>query len=219
MSGIQAMMFGGGKLPPTLTFNGSYQSNTSATSVSTSFSIGTADSTRVVIIALGAGKDSGGFASNPYSSVTIGGVSATLAVYSNVNTACGPAIYYASVPTGTSATVSFSIAAACHPILVDCWSVTNLSSSTPSATNSAGGTATSQSASLTIPTYGFAIGCAGTGAASPTLSSWTNLTAQTSYSQSNGAIWTSSYNTSGAATRTVTFTSSITADLVVAAWS
>ena len=218
MSGIQAMMFNSAS-GPTLTFNGSYQSNTSATSVSTSFSIGAANSTRVVIIAFGAGKDSGGFASNPYSSVTIGGVSATLAVYSNVNTATAAVIYYASVPTGTSATVSFSIAAACHPILVDCWSATDLSSSTPSATNGTGGTATSQSVSLTIPSSGFAIGCVGSASNSPTLSSWTNMTAQTAYSQSNGAIWTASYNISGAATRTANFTSSIGADLVVAAWS
>lgn len=183
-----------------------------------SLTIGTADPTRVVIVGLGFSKSSGSWGANPISSVTIGGVSATQ-VGSQVLTPVGVdtvvSFYIAAVPTGTTATVAVTLAANTQRGFVSVWSATNLMSSTPTATNSATGTSSGPSASLTIPSLGFGLGFVmGRGASN----TWTNLTERND--QAVGADTASGADSTTAGTPTISTTTNSQSDsaMVLAAW-
>ena len=198
----------------------SYVTNTSANSATNSqsfagVSIGTAASNRYVIATIYESKQSGNWSANPISSVTIGGVSATLAGTQVTNNATVVAIYYANVPTGTTATFAWTLAANTIETVLGVYRVVDLVSATPTATASA--TTTNPSASLAIPTNGFGIGIAGVNTL--TTFTWTNLTenfdVQAGASTASGAMNTSS----GTSTRTATPGTNDKQALTMAAWN
>lgn len=122
--------------PLTLTFLNNYATETDPDTSSktfTSVDFGTPASDRYIIAAVGARNDSGTF-----SSITIGGVTATIVVqHLDGNTASGIAI--AAVPTGTSGNVVINLSGSHESYYLGVWSVTGLSSPTAVATDTSTG--------------------------------------------------------------------------------
>lgn len=190
--------------------------NTSTSSQSfAGISIGTAASNRYVIAAIFESKASGSWSADPISSVTIGGISATLAGTQVTNNANVVALFYANVPTGTTATFAWTLAANTIDTVLGVYRVVDLVSSTPTATASS--TAIPPAASLAIPTNGFGIGFAGVNASSSF--TWTNMTENfdsvVGSSTASGALNTSS----GTSTRTATPGTNDKQVLTLAAWN
>lgn len=124
--------------PPTASFVASAQDTTNTTvHTFTNLSIGAADSTRYVYIAvhmIGAAP----------TSVTIGGTAGTLVACQAGSTA-RVCFYYRAIPTGTTATVVVTHAANINNVGVASWRVINLNSPTPTASNFSASTPASYS--------------------------------------------------------------------------
>jgi hypothetical protein len=160
---------------------------TSDVTDSTSYSfgsrnIGAADPSRYVI----AGVVGTGINGSTISSVTIGGIGATLVV-ERTNGAVDAAIYIAAVPTGTTATVVVNFSAQKGRAMLYLWRAIGLRSSTAAATASTA-TAVSNvlSVSLAVPAFGFAIGVAADNATTTTLT-WSGLTKDGDVPSAEGA--------------------------------
>jgi hypothetical protein len=108
------------------TYNGYYNSESNSTSYSSSFSIGSAptgDQNRLVVVcASGTGNNSGAYING----CTIGGVTATQAQYtysSDPDDLTQNVIYYASIASGTSLTVTVTLGASTDRFGMSCLSV------------------------------------------------------------------------------------------------
>jgi hypothetical protein len=117
-------------------------------------SIGAADPSRYVI----AGIVGTGLNASSFSSVTIGGVSATQIV-ERANGVTDAAIYIAAVPTGTTTTVAANFSASKGRAMVFLWRAIGLRSASASATSStATAVANVLSLTLAVPAFGFVVG-------------------------------------------------------------
>lgn len=165
---------------------------------------GDASAGRIIVVAVGISTDT------TISSVSIGGISATLAV-SDVQTGVTAAIYYANVPTGTSGTVVVN--ASSNAAI----GVYKLENATATPTNTGSRTPRDGDATLfcTVPVNGFGIVCVTdeeTGSHTAT-----NYTEQYDVTAGDGM-------TGGSFTETATLTCSNTTDnlgrkvLVYASW-
>lgn len=153
------------------------QSTSSATDASeytfSSQNLGDAAADRYIIVAVGS-RDSG-TTSQSISSVTVGGVSATIVVQqrnSATNTdVAGLAI--AAVPNGTTGDVIVTFSETMLRCSIALYRATGLSSATP--TDNGSSTATAPTYAIDVLAGGFAIGTANSGVNSGT-ATWTNLT-------------------------------------------
>jgi hypothetical protein len=143
-----------GTIKPVCSFlYGDSSSQSLTTYTYTAVPFGSARSDRIIVVSIVASNS----ASRSVSSVTIGGVSATLV--SSSNSAAGlifTATYYAVVPTGTSGTVSVVFSGATRDVGVGVYSIVDASSSTPLS----GGTysnSSSNSGSITLSTSADAV--------------------------------------------------------------
>lgn len=171
-------------------------------------SIGTAASDRYIAVAV-AGRIAA--ASLTISSVTIGGVSATIVKQQSSTGAASGAtattcvgIAIAAVPTGTTGDVVVTFSATSLRCICSMWRLSNTTSGTANGSQSS--TATPPSAGVGITTDGAAIGMVAAGfTVTPTVS-WTNLTSQ--YDASTEALRVSSASDAltTAETRTITGT-------------
>jgi hypothetical protein len=198
-------------------------SQTTYTFASQSF--GTADSTRIIAVLLGA-RNAGG--TQIGSSASFGGVSASQAVGQLApSNAAVSEIWYAAVPTGTTGTVSITFAAANSRCSIQVYSIIAPSSAAPTATGAS--TANAGTTTFTIPAGGAAIGGSyhqaggpGTPTATPNspsngfnnldLNSNINGTQQTFAFHSNAGVIT------GSQTLTMTLTGASNATSTFATW-
>jgi hypothetical protein len=144
---------------PTLAYIGNVgDANNLSTYTFTSASIGTASLNRLVVVAVGNQSSSGGVTLN---SVTIGGINATKArsdASANSGVTSTTEIWYAIVPTGTTATIVCTYSATCVRCCIVIWALYNLQSPTPFATGGvSGNNGTTNTASINIPVKGIAI--------------------------------------------------------------
>lgn len=155
---------------PTLTFTDSAIDNSGLTNYSfAATNLGTASVDRYIVVAVGVRHTT----ARTINTVTIAGITATTLVeISGVGQqSCG--LYIASVPTGTSGTVAFTLSGAASRAGIGVWAITNLVSATPSSTGTSTNTTTT-SASVNIPANGIVIAANyGVGSSSGT---WTNVT-------------------------------------------
>jgi hypothetical protein len=187
----------------------------------TGLAFGVATPKRLIIAAVTIFRD--GSTPPAVISVTIGGVSATLADPS-VTGETYLTWAYAIVPTGTTGTISIVMSASPgspDATRVDWWRATGTTTNpmSHSVTNNIG---PAIAASLTIPSGGFGLGFVGVGYASLRTIAWTNLTEETDHQ------WTSNKSTSsvadsivsGTLTRTATASGSLSGpgQLLLAAW-
>lgn len=146
--------------------NTTLQSSSTASTTFTfsTVSIGTASSTRYVIAQISAVADA--TAGVTLSSVTIGGVTATIHASQAFGAGATHMAYIAgaTVPTGTTATVAVTFSAATSSCAVYVTSIDGLQSTTPVTTGSGNGNAGASTANtgavLTYPANGFAVGVA-----------------------------------------------------------
>lgn len=132
---------------------------------------GTASSDRYIIIGIAARKAG---AATTISSVTIGGVSATIvAEYSNSDTNSNiSALAIANVPTGTTGDVVVVFGATMVRCVITAWSATNLSSATPHDTLTNG--SADPTGTIDVPAGGFAVATALSNSVGTV--TWTGLT-------------------------------------------
>ena len=126
----------------------------------TGIDFGTADSTRQIFVVLNWSSSS----TRTLSSATIGGISATRTNQSSATTS-GVGCFFATVPTGTSGTISITMSGFCTSVTYGVYSVINRIA-TSAQTDSALGASISYSSPLstsanTINANGFALGCYG----------------------------------------------------------
>lgn len=187
--------------------------------------IGPAASNRIVAVFLSAGLAALG----RISAVTIGGVSATMAVEASSSAIRAIAIWYAVIPSGTTATVNVTVTdtTSTFNVFLLAASIYNAKSTTPvtaSNYNSASGVAPSLSATLT-PANGSVLfaGYSAGGAVAGTTATWTNATKQVDYlpaaTFSTAATSYISVSSSLTVTATCTDTSVNSPGLAIASWS
>jgi len=157
-----------------------------------------------------------------FSSVTIGGVSATLhsTSYNTVGgNSTGTCLAIAAVPTGTTADVVVNLSGTALRCGHGLWRVTGLASATP--TDGSGSTASAPTYAIDVVAGGFAIGCAYS--ADTATASWTGITekydeavegAGSRHSGASDVFATTQTNT----TLTCTFTSSVAPSGSFASW-
>lgn len=143
-----------------------YQSNNNDTTNTTAYtftgqSLGAAAGDRDIVVAIGARNNATGVVS----SVTIGGVSATLLKAIDDTNAGSDLVelWIAAVPTGTTGDIVVNFTGTMLRCAIIVWSMTGASSITPSATASDSGTIANggvYSAALTIPSNGGGIAAA-----------------------------------------------------------
>lgn len=163
--------------------------------------LGTASSDRYIIVGAVARKAG---ASATISSITIGGVSATI-VKQQTNTITNTnvsGLAIAAVPTGTTGNIVVTFSATMLRCAISAYAVTELDSATPY--DDASSTSADPSVSLDIPTDGFAIGMGLTAAAST--ATWTGLTEDVDGTLESFVTYTSASDEfpSGATGRTIT---------------
>ena len=212
---------------PSIIFNASYNSSSaSATTITvTNVSFGSENPSRIVAITIGTVQTP----DVTISSVTIGGVSATLAQRSAADNRSS-AIYYASISTGTQGdvAVTFSSLNTNVGINIASFSIINATSATPrdsklTQTVDATGVSPSLSATLSLPSNSVVLAIWSAGAvASGNASSWTNLTETTDDFVTPSAYSTATTEKSSSGNLTVTCTNSDSSVnrpiLVAAAW-
>jgi hypothetical protein len=199
------------------------QTSTTTNAVTTpsfaGLNIGTADPTRIVVALIGHGPNSG----TTISGLTIGGVTATQAPGTAHDSGSGAAvdIWYAAVPSGTTATVAFTVSSAAESrIVVTTYSVVGTGAAF-SVGGGANATAASLSAAVSIPAGGGAIAYAYTHSASSGSGTPTNLTLDTN----NVVVGTSTsytgHNTTGSGSTTmgVSWTGSTDSALAIVTFS
>lgn len=142
-------------------------------------SIGAAASDRLVIVSVGWA----GLGTVTLSSATIGGVSATI-VAQTTGTNTGIAIIAAVVPTGTTADIVVTMSAGMSRFYYAVWRGTGFVSTTAYDTDApAGGASSARSATIDVPAGGFVFATS-QGADSGGVT-WTNVTEDWDYSDSN----------------------------------
>lgn len=216
--------FVAGKMNATATF---LQKNLStaagATHTHSAQNLGAEEGTRRIIAAVTG--YSNGPSANSISSVTIGGVSATLAKSQAAGNSVVAGIYIADVPTGTTGDVVVTFGKSNDACTVSLYRVLNLNSAAATHTNS-----TTASSSTTISTTsdinadGFGVAVA---ASDPTLGStatWSGLTEDAETSSTSNSVHTSASATFAQAQSGlsvgVTYTQTQTdAAIAVASWA
>lgn len=172
--------------------------------------LGTADAARYIIIAIQARGTTAGLT---VSSVTIGGVAATISVQrtnstSNYNVA---ALVIAAVPTGTTGDVVVTLSVEALRSAIKMYRAVGINSATASDTDSS--VATHPTCALDVPAGGFAIGCAcvaqGGGAAATT--TWTGIAEDSDVVVETNFTTTSASQTFVAAQTGLTLTSTFSA--------
>lgn len=157
-------------VPATLTYQ-SYAIDTAdlTTYSFASVGIGTADSTRRVIAAAHWGASS-----RTLSSATIGGVSATIHVQSS-GASRGVAIFSALVPTGTTATIDFTLSGGAVRAGLGVWTSINEADSAPTGTLT---NTTTLSSTIDVPADGFVVAALTLfeSSSTPTTVTWTGPT-------------------------------------------
>ena len=158
------------------TVTSAYVTQTSSSSNATAYtfsstSIGTAAGDRIVVVSVsGSASDESG---NAMASLTVGGIAATKAAEAWHNGKL-TAIWYAAVPTGTTATIVATFGDSQTRCSIAVHTLTGASASpSDTATTSGSGSSLSLSA-LTIPTDGVAIVSFANGSSS--IVTWTNAT-------------------------------------------
>lgn len=182
-----------------------------------SVNFGTADSNRYIIIGI-ASRKSG--TTTSISSVTIGGVSATI-TKQQVNNATNTnvsGIAIANVPTGTSGNIVVTFADTMLRCAITVYRTVGLTSKT--AYDSDSSTASAPSVSLDVPTNGFAIGIGLTAAS--TSATWTGLTEDSDATLESWVTYSSAHRNfesgSTGETMTVTFGNSAEPSACFASW-
>ena len=132
-----------------------------------SMAIGTADSTRIVVVGVFARISSG----SAFTAFTIGGVNATQAVFSLPGGSSMAAIYFAVVPTGTTGTVAFTWNGTLANAGIGVAACYDMAATTTDTGTAIGDPMTD---TLNIPAGGLAFGCAGE--TNSSTFTWTNLT-------------------------------------------
>lgn len=168
---------GGGGTPFSITYISQNSITTGGGSyVFTSQAIGTADATRIVAVCIAQ------FITNTITvtSVDIGGIAATQATGA-ASGAAGSSltdIWYAAVPTGTTATITVNLSASQARLGILVYSVigTGAAFSAAANANAAGANGTSLSASVTVPAGGGTIGVVGIHSSAPGAITPSNLT-------------------------------------------
>jgi hypothetical protein len=190
----------------------------------TSVDIGTAATGRLVVVYIGGGSS----ASGSVSSVTIAGNTATLAVKSATSEVRHNSIWYATVDSGTTATivVNFSVSVS-NPVYISVAAIYDASSTTPvtaSSQSSSVNVSPNQSVTLTPQTNavlyaGYSAGAVATG----TTASWTGATIALEYVAGVALITAATDSGLSNTSRTVsaTLTDSVVnrPGLVVATWA
>lgn len=165
-------------MPGFVYFDGSivtltYQDHAETTSAGSSHSfvamgVGSASADRYIIAAFGFRAAAG----TTISSVTIGGVSATEAVFVENGTQHA-AIYVALVPSGTTATVVINTSAICGFVYCTTNSITGIGSVTPSSTASS--IAAAPTAAMSCLANGAIFGCANVTGGGTISATWSGL--------------------------------------------
>lgn len=174
--------------------------------------LGAASADRYIIVTA-AGRKAG--ASTTISSITVGGVTATIVVQ-RTNTITNTAvsgIAIAAVPTGTTGDVVVTFGAGMARCGIALWAVTGLASDTPTDTDSS--VATAPTVNLDVVAGGFAIGCAYDSASVGASATWAGITEQYDNQINDGGVvntWTGASDTfvsvQTGLTMTATFTGS-----------
>lgn len=179
--------------------------------------LGTASSDRYIIVSAAARKAG---ASTTISSITIGGITATIVkqatnFITNTNVV-GLAI--ALVPAGATGDIVVTFGGTMVRCAIGVWLATNISSITPVDTDSS--TAADPTCALNVTTGGFAIGASGPLASTST---WTGLTERFDISVEASNIFTGASDTFAAAQHQLTITIDSTGAVepvgVFASWS
>lgn len=153
---------------PSVTYNNSYSSTTNASSYTFSASaIGTADSTRLVVVVAHTNN-----LSASVSSMTIGGISATSAV--SAGSAQLVSIWYAIVPTGTTADIVLTLGATSNNAVIGVYSLYHIVSTTPTTSNNLTVGGTSNATNTSVKKDGIII--AGITGSTNSTTTWTNAT-------------------------------------------
>jgi len=193
--------FAGAGVTFSLSYTGKVSDTVGGTSPSYgSGAIGTADSNRVVAAAIWSR------AGTSISSVTIGGVSATQvsgAAAANSTTTLSD-IWYASVPTGTTATIAVTYAASTQRSVVYLYRVVTSTPTPNAAGHDQTTTLTSVATTINVPSGGGAINVGGNRNFA-TIPTWTNAVQDDSIALS-GAQATTAATTTGTGSITVTMT-------------
>ena len=171
---MMQMMMSYGAVTKVLTYLGSNSSITTATTYTvTAAALGTAAADRSIIVAI-AGANS----SRTISSVTVGGVSATINVqYTEAGDNNVVGIATALVPTGTTGDIVVTYSGSQASNQIGWWSATGLTSNAAIATGSSNLPGVSQNGTITLTSVagGFFIGVAGS-SGGPATFTWTNAT-------------------------------------------
>lgn len=206
--------------PPTVK---TYITGTSSSSSATTFtfsstSIGTASSDRLVVVVV-EGRQA--VADRTVSSVTIGGVTATIASGTNVPSKYPGCIAYLTVTSGTTAdivvTFSGSTFGGCG---IQVYTLTSLSSTTPVDSDQSGMVASPASVTLTTSSQGALIaGVGGNGGATGSIS-WTGPTEDYEVSPGTGHRVSSASKDNTGTSETVTATETVATQmrLMAVAW-
>lgn len=179
--------------------------------------LGVADSARYIIVGIMARAIGG---STTVSSVTVGGISATLVVehFNSSSNSDYAGLWIAAVPTGTTGDVVVTFSAGQLRAHIDLWRAVNISSAT--ATDTDKSTASPPSVALDIPAGGFAIGCGCSGAGGSSCT-WTGLTENNDRitESLNGSVASDVFASAQTGlTITATFSSAVAPVSVFAAW-
>lgn len=169
---------GGGGTPFSITQTATASTTTGSTPVVfAGLSIGAADTTRIVAVSICHGPNNGTF-----TSLTIGGVTATLATGSKQNSTGGVSaeIWYAAVPTGTTATVQYDqLAGVDTRHFISVYRIAGTTASFSAGGGAASLSVTSLAASVSIPVGGGALAGCMTHSATSGSGTPTNLTLDT----------------------------------------
>lgn len=152
------------------------------TAASFTVDTGQPEANRIVCIVVGC------LASSPpsVSAATIGGVAATV-VFSSTGSQTATAMFYAKVPTGTSATVSITFSSARAGAYASAWRIVGQNSDTPTAFNApAGGAAATRSATVNVLAGGGVIASVVSASATPT---WSGITREYTFSDGSGGTY------------------------------
>lgn len=152
--GLVTAPVGGG---PTLNFIAATSSGTNTTTYTfNNVSIGTASSDRLVVIVAHAGGGGGAGNNASITSLTLGGTSMTKATsLFDANASCD--LYYLTVTSGTTATVVATYDKQKGRCTIGVYTITGLSSTTPSDTGTSNNSDTAPTLTLDIPTGSIAV--------------------------------------------------------------
>ena len=221
---IAAAMSGGGSPPAfSLTRAGYQKDETDLTTYTfAAFSVGAASADRVCIAHIWSLAGS----ANSIDNVTIGGVTATSAVKRAAVQTRQLAIYYAVVPTGTTADVVVTFSGTCTKAGVELNVLRNTTQTAPSSVSGSepninASTTTLAATAVTIPAGGFGLACAWIGSTAGGLVTWTQTTGtpvkETDELVGTSACWASTCHSDVAGSPAFTVTGPTTEQYLTAA--